>query len=454
MFTDLKSYASTRDTALAWAKVVPSHWKIQRAKTIMYAVDIRSSTGEEELLTVSSGRGVVPRSSANVTMFQAASYVGHKLCWPDDLVINSLWAWGRGLGVATNHGIVSTAYGVYRQRQRALEPAYLHQLVRSQPFQWELQVRSQGVWKSRLQMTDERWLDAPLLIPPETEQAAIVKYLAHANARINKAIAAKRRLIALLEEQKAATSANQLEGLTGSVGRLKHFSKIQTGLTLGKDYRDQDQTDYPYLRVANVQMGYVDIREVATLMIPESEAEQVTLREGDVLMTEGGDIDKLGRGTVWDGSISPCLHQNHVFAVRCFPDLKPEFLALWLSGPTARDYFYLTAKKTTNLASTNSTTVRELPIVVPSVRDQARLLDELTTTQAPMTDAIRRAHDEIALLQEFRTRLVADVVTGQVDVRGVAATLPDAAEAIADAVEEDVPVLDEELVDAVEGDDV
>lgn len=71
-----------------------------------------------------------------------------------------------------------------------------------------------------------------------------------------------------------------------------------------------------------------------------------------------------------------------------------------------------------------------------------------------MNDAIRREHDEIALLQEFRTRLVADVVTGQVDVRGVAATLPDAAEAIADAVEEDVPVLDEELVDAVEGDDV
>ena len=156
MFRDLPVYPETIATVLPWAKRLPSHWRIERAKTIMWPVDVRSMAGSEELLTVSSNRGVVPRSTAMVSMFKAESYAGHKLCWPGDLVINSLWAWSRGLGVSRSHGIVSTAYGVYRQRSAALLPAYLHQLVRCEPFQWELQVRSQGVWKSRLQMTDAR----------------------------------------------------------------------------------------------------------------------------------------------------------------------------------------------------------------------------------------------------------------------------------------------------------
>lgn len=453
MFRDLPRYADTKPSGF-WNTPIPAGWR--EVPGFAVARENRrknSDLAETQVLSLSYGR-IVAKPVEKQHGLVPDSYEGYQVLEPGDIVVRptDLQNDQRSIrvGMVHNRGIITSAYiGLRAQGDWESAYAYLYMSV------VDSTKRIYGMGRGLRQQLS--WADIkrmPCLVPPPEEQAAIVKYLAHANARINKAIAAKRRLIALLEEQKAATSANQLEGLTGSVGRLKHFSKIQTGLTLGKDYRDQDQTEYPYLRVANVQMGYVDIREVATLMIPESEAEQVTLREGDVLMTEGGDIDKLGRGTVWDGSISPCLHQNHVFAVRCFPDLKPEFLALWLSGPTARDYFYLTAKKTTNLASTNSTTVRELPIVVPSVRDQARLLDELTTTQAPMNDAIRREHDEIALLQEFRTRLVADVVTGQVDVRGVAATLPDAAEAIADAVEEDVPVLDEELVDAVEGDDV
>lgn len=162
-------------------------------------------------------------------------------------------------------------------------------------------------------------------------------------------------------------------------------------------------------------------------------------------MTEGGDIDKLVRGTVWGGSVEPCLHQNHVFAVRCSPGLMPDYLAAWLTGPTAREYFYLTAKKTTNLASTNSTTVGQLPIMVPSIDVQVRLLNDLASAQAPLTTTVGRIEREIALLQEFRTRLVADVVTGQVDVRAVAATLPDAPESVTDLAAD----FDDNLADAL-----
>jgi len=252
-----------------------------------------------------------------------------------------------------------------------------------------------------------------------------VKYLAHANARIDRTIAAKRRLIALLEEHRGVTVAALVAAAGGERLRLKNIASIQMGLTLGKDYHGQELIERPYLRVANVQMGHVDTADVATILVPPAEASRCTLRVGDVLMTEGGDIDKLGRGTVWDARIDPCLHQNHIFAVRCRDSLVPEYLALWLQSPAVRDYFYLTAKKTTNLASTNSTTLGELPVALPPLGVQRSLVRQVGDACYPISDAIYKATREIALLQEFRTRLIADVVTGQVDVRGVAASLPD-----------------------------
>lgn len=145
MTHDLKPYPSMKDSGVPWLGEVPEHWKVRRGKNLFRCVNVRSETGAEELLTVSSERGVVPRRTAVVTMFKAESYAGHKLCWPGDLVINSLWAWARGLGVSRYHGIVSTAYGVYRPRTGAnVEPQFVHDLVRSTPFHWELRVRSKS----------------------------------------------------------------------------------------------------------------------------------------------------------------------------------------------------------------------------------------------------------------------------------------------------------------------
>ena len=192
-----------KPSGVPWLGDVPEHWDVQRGKALFAPVDIRSATGNQELLTVSAQRGVVPRKSANVTMFKAESYVGYKLCWPGDLVINSLWAWAHGLGVSQHHGIVSSAYGVYRPLPR-VNARFIHLLVRSVPFQWELQVRSKGIWVSRLQLTDESFLGAPFPLPPLPEQAAIVRYLDHADRRIRRYVDAKRKLIALLEEEKQA----------------------------------------------------------------------------------------------------------------------------------------------------------------------------------------------------------------------------------------------------------
>jgi len=459
MLTDLHPYASTRDTDLAWAKSIPSHWKIQRAKTIMYAVDIRSTTGKEELLTVSSGRGVVPRSSANVTMFQAASYVGHKLCWPDDLVINSLWAWGRGLGIAKKHGIVSTAYGVYRQRQRALEPAYLHQLVRSQPFQWELQVRSQGVWKSRLQMTDDRWLDAPLLIPPAAEQGAIIKYLAHANARINKAITAKRRLIGLLREQQRASTENLLRHASSDAPELNFgrvVRRIEQGMSPTAAEGDLDDDQWAVLSLSAVNRGaFVPsaIKPVgAEVMVPPS----LELSDGDLLMTRSNTRERVGDVAIVSGVRPKTFMSDLIY--RITPDervLLSDYASLLLRGRSVRDQIESAARGSSGtMPKLAQSHIKGLRVRIPALEIQQATIEESSISSLPVITAVDQLGHEIALLQEFRTRLFADVVTGQVDVRGVAATLPDVVEVGADAADEVSPELDEELVDVVEGDDV
>jgi type I restriction enzyme S subunit len=477
MIGDLKPYSVYKDSGLEWLGPIPEHWTVTRAKNLFRCIDVRSATGDEELLTVSSALGVIPRRMTTVTMFKAESYIGHKLCWPNDLIINSLWAWARGLGVSAYHGIISTAYGVYRLRDDSgVDPRFVHELVRSPAFQWELQVRSKGVWTSRLQLTDDSFLRAPFPVPSLKEQAAIVKYLDHIDRRILRYIRAKQTLIKLLEEQKRAlTSSAVLHGVDANSEtvpsrnawsdnapahwsrlRLKDVAWIQTGLTLGKNYSGKELRTYPYLRVANVQTGRLDLRVVKVVEVPPEEAERCCLEEGDVLMTEGGDIDKLGRGCIWRSEIDNCLHQNHIFAVRCRPELDPNYLVALMGSTHGRAYFETTAKQTTNLASTNSTTLRAFPIALPPIDEQLRILGHLEHALAPTDAAFEQARREIDLLREYHLRLITDVVTGKLDVSEAAASLPediieegmaqDELEPFAeDGLEDDDPSLEAEL---------
>ncbi|MCP9900817.1 restriction endonuclease subunit S [Cyanobium sp. Cruz CV13-4-11] len=210
------------------------------------------------------------------------------------------------------------------------------------------------------------------------------------------------------------------------VRKLKDVAGVQTGLTLGKVYLGSLTISYPYLRVANVQVGRVDLRHVKHIDVPEREAAGAMLRPGDVLMTEGGDIDKLGRGCVWHAEIPVCLHQNHVFAVRCNRSLLlPEFLEGLMASEHGRTFFQLTAKQTTNLAATNSTTLRTFPILLPPLNEQQAIIDAIARQTNAVSMSLEVTYREIVLLGEYRTRLIADVVTGKLDVREAAAQLPE-----------------------------
>jgi type I restriction enzyme S subunit len=131
-------------------------------------------------------------------------------------------------------------------------------------------------------------------------------------------------------------------------------------------------------------------------------------------MTEGGDLDKLGRGHLWNGEIAGCLHQNHIFAVRCFRHkLMPRFLAYVTAAQYGRDYFEATGKRTTNLACTNATKVGEFPIPLPSIEDQEAICAHLDEKLGEIKCISATIGTQIEKLNAYRKSLIHECVTGQ-----------------------------------------
>lgn len=170
---------------------------------------------------------------------------------------------------------------------------------------------------------------------------------------------------------------------------LSSVAEVRSGIAKGKTGLNSP-IELPYLRVANVQDGYIDLTVVKEILVEPSSILRYALQKGDVLMTEGGDIDKLGRGAVWKGQIEPCLHQNHIFAVRPNKSiLDSTYLAAVAASDYGRRYFLSCAKRTTNLASINSTQLKAFPIPLPPLQEQQKIAAILTTVDDKM-DVIAR----------------------------------------------------------------
>lgn len=200
-----------RDSGVPWLGEIPAHWEIERARWLFRERDVRSTTGEEEMLTVSHLTGITPRSEKDVNMFEAETNEGYKLCEPGDLVINTLWAWMGAMGIAPVKGIVSPAYNVYEPGPR-LAPAYIDALVRLPVFAQEVTRYSKGVWSSRLRLYPEGFFEVYLPVPPQEEQRATVLHIARETAKLDAVRSATERTIVLLKERRSALIAAAVTG--------------------------------------------------------------------------------------------------------------------------------------------------------------------------------------------------------------------------------------------------
>lgn len=203
-----------RDSGVAWIGHIPSHWYVKRAKFLFREVDERSANGEEELLSVSHMTGVTPRSvKTNVYMFMAEDYSGSKLCRPNDLVFNIMWAWMGALGVSDRFGIVSPSYGVYRQlKEGTFNNWYLEHLLRSTLYVAEYNKRSTGLHSSRLRLYSHMFFDMELGFPPREEQDEIERETKSQVSQANAVITSVRSEIEKLAELRSSLVASVVTG--------------------------------------------------------------------------------------------------------------------------------------------------------------------------------------------------------------------------------------------------
>jgi len=231
----------------------------------------------------------------------------------------------------------------------------------------------------------------PVKIPPLVEQRRIVAAIEELFSRLDAAEFSLARAGVRLDSLRA-TTFDLLAEEDWAWTTLGQIAEIVGGVTKdSKRQGDPGLVEVPYLRVANVQRGYLDLDEIATIRVTPEKARALALQPGDVLFNEGGDRDKLGRGWVWSGEISDCIHQNHVFRARLRDGFEPRFVS-WHGNTFGRSWFEKNGKQTTNLASINLRTLKSFPVPAPPLEEQHRIVAEVER-QLSIVDATRAAID-------------------------------------------------------------
>ena len=269
---------------------------------------------------------------------------------------------------------------MYRLRfdRGSVLPEYIEAYLQSQGAWTDIDEMKTGVSDSGLNLTQDRFrrLRIPLAPLPEQKRivSAIEEQFSHLDATDTALAAAQRRLDAL----RRLAAAELFDRPDWTWTTLSEIAELKGGVTKdSKREADPDYVEYPYLRVANVQKGFLDLSAVTTIRADRRRAEKLVLEHGDILFNEGGDRDKLGRGWVWEDQIKNCIHQNHVFRARLTnSDFDPYFVSIH-ANTWGQRWFETHGRQTTNLASLNLTTLKSFPVPAPSLEDQQAVVAEL-----------------------------------------------------------------------------
>ncbi len=467
MIADLKPYPEYRTAEGGWVGEIPKHWAVRRMKYALREIDSRSTTGKEQLLRISQYTGVTQRRAADGSDeadTRASSLVGYKRVKPDDLVINIMLAWNGSMGVSRFDGIASPAYCVYRFGHN-VHPWYFHYLLRSSAYKARIKASSTGVVESRLRLYSDDLGRIEALLPPPEEQAAIVHFLDWANGRLERAIRSKRKVIVLLNEQKQAIihraitrgldlSASRKDSGIPWIGeipahwqlaRLKNVLSRNDGGVWGTDFADDGTI---VLRSTEQAVdGEWRIRNPARIRLPDSAVATTRLEEGDLLITKSsGSADHIGKTSLVTEQIAAmgCCYSNFMQRLRLKGTVNPKFIATLLNSRTGRQHYRVSSTSTTGLGNLTATVIGNLPFGLPPSEEQSEIVEYLADALSAPEKSISTLASEIALLHEFRMRLVADVVTGKLDIRDAAARLPDEAPADDSAHDTNLLAVDEQ----------
>ena len=448
MIANLQPYPEYKESEQAWLGRVPQHWPVLPNRALFAEVKDREHP-DEEMLSVTITKGIIRQkalltdSSKKDSSRQDKS--AYKLVQPRDIAYNKMRAWQGAIGASDFRGIISPAYVVMRLREERNLPRYFHHLYRTPHFAKEAERCSYGITSDMWSLRPEHFKMMYTPQPPPEEQAAIVRFLNYANGRLERAIRAKRKVIALLNEQKQAIIHRAVtRGLDPNVplkpSGIPWLGDIPQHWNPTKLYRITDQArpimygivlpgpdvdnGVFIVKGGNCETGRLRPEFLSrTTFEIESRYARSRLRGSDIVYSIRGSIGSAQ--IVPDELAGANLTQD---AARIAPG--PGIHSQWLLFAVRSRSFFNKLEAGAVGATIRGINIRDLKraeLVIPPIEEQIRIAEFLDRETRQVDVAITQLDREIALLREYRTRLVADVVTGKLDVREVALQLPEEA---------------------------
>jgi type I restriction enzyme S subunit len=471
MIADLKPYPVMKDSGVPWLGEVPEHWGLPRLGAILRE---RCETNDDnnvvDVLSVMRERGVIPYAEkGNVGNKKSDDITRYKIVRPNDIVVNCMNVIIGSVGLSKYTGCLSPVYYVLTRRSEIDDPRYLNAYFQTKPFQLSLVRIGNGILAHRMWIPMELLKCEPFPRPPATEQTAIVRFLDYIDRRIRKYIRAKQKLIKLLEEQKQAIiHCAVTRGLDPNVRlkpsgvewlgevperwevvRLKNLvSRVTSGSRGWSNFAADDGV--LFIRIGNLTRASIglDLDNTVHLRLPRSvlgEADRTRVQRNDILLSITAFI---GSVAVVPADIEEAYISQHVAC--CRPRVgksNSRWVAYVLLSSVGQTHGQLSMYGGTK-QGLSLDDVKNYLILLPPIDEQSMLVEWIERTCSSVDTATQSARCEISLLREYRTRLIADVVTGKLDVREAAARLPDEADELGLVDEGDaMSAVDEEPFD-------
>lgn len=422
----MERYREYKDSGEQWLGEIPSHWKVRKAKFLWTEKDNRSDCGNERLLSVSQYDGVKPTTDES----RSESLEGYKIVEQNELVINIMLAWLGGLGVSSYRGIVSPAYCVYKLDERQ-NPKYMHYLYKTPMYLAEFARRSTGIVPSRWRMYTDDFGQVLTVVPPLSEQTAMVAYLDRVTAQIDKAIAQQQRMIDLLNERKqiiiqhAVTkgldpNAEMVDSGVEWIGKipkgwklykLKHLLQAPLKYGANESASEYNETDPRYIRITDID-NEGNLKNNTVCTIPLHKALPYMLQKGDLLLARSGAT--VGKSYLFQEDYKACYAGYLIKA--CFSKkISPQFVYLYTQSASYskwKDYILIQS----TIQNISAEKYANLLIPTPPVEVQLSILKYLDPQLDKMNVTLANFNRKIEVLRERKQIIINEVVTGKVKV--------------------------------------
>lgn len=422
----LKQYPEYYDSEVEWLRNVPSHWEVVKSKRIFVEASIKGFPNEE-LLAATQTKGVIPKSLyGNTTVTATKNFETLKLVEKGDFVI-SLRSFQGGIEYAHYRGIISPAYTILKPQEEVVHKYYRH-LLKSKRYISGLTLLVTGIREGQ-NIDTSKFKDSYLPLPPKQEQTTIANFLDYKTEKINRFITKKKQLIELLNEQKAAIINQAVtKGINPNVPmkdsgiewlgeipehwrvwKFKFFTKILSGFS-PEQVVFTDSNGINYFKVEQLNEVDKNYRLNNSFWIVERDSVNKIHTSNILLIPKRGGAIGTNKIAI---STTECVFDTNVMGLKFNKDIVDiDFVALWIKNRNLIEIADITT-----IPQINNKHINPLKIAIPNIAEQQNIVNHIRTETTVIDKTISTIEKEISLVEEYKTALIAEAVTGKIDVR-------------------------------------